>query len=401
MAPRHFVVAGLGLGLAGLVGWKVWEKLPAGARDGRRGAGPMAVPVELAPVARATVREVAHLTGSLEPRAQYLVAPRIAGRIRAITVHLGDTVRKGDVIATLEDDEHVQEVERARAELDVARARVTEIGSNLEAGRREFERVRELREKRIGSVAELEVAEARFQSLTAQLKVADAQITQKAAELRTAEVRHAYTRITAAWDEPDDVRVVGARFVDEGAMLAANGPIVSVLAIDTLTAVIHVIERDYARVRAGQPVTLHADAWPGRAFAGTVQRIAPRLDPDTRQARVEAVVGNVDGALKPGMFVRVELLLAERPDATVVPAAALARRDGRVGVFLAEGTVARFVAVTTGVVDNDRAEITAPALAGHVVTLGHHLLEDGGAIRPVGSTPAPVDEGGGRAPGRP
>jgi hypothetical protein len=73
-------------------------------------------------------------------------------------------------------------------------------------------------------------------------------------------------------------------------------------------------------------------------------------------------------------------------------------------VFLAEGATARFVAVTLGVVDNERAEIVAPPIAGQVVTLGHHLLADGGAIRvvnggaPDGAGGAPHGAGGAGPP---
>ncbi len=97
-------------------------------------------------------------------------------------------------------------------------------------------------------------------------KVALAQVNQREAAVKAAEVRLSYSRIVAEWKEGSDERVVGERFVDEGAMLSANAPIVSILDIGRLIAVIQVIERDYSKVRIGQEAVVSTDAYPGRTF---------------------------------------------------------------------------------------------------------------------------------------
>jgi RND family efflux transporter MFP subunit len=177
---------------------------------------------------------------------------------------------------------------------------------------------------------------------------------------------------------------VGERFLDPGAMVAANTPIASILDLQTLTARVHVIERDYAALRPGLEATLTTDAHAHRRFTGRVSRIAPLLKETSRQARVEIEVPNDEELLKPGMFVRATITLSRHDNATVVPLAALVQRRGQPGVFVADltaGGIARFVPVTVGIVDDRHAEILQPALSGQVVTLGHHLLEDGAAIR--------------------
>jgi len=143
-----------------------------------------------------------------------------------------------------------------------------------------------------------------------------------------------------------------------------------------------VIERDYPQVLTGQHATVSTDAFPDRTFAGQVMRKAPLLKESSRQARVEIEVANPERLLAPGMFVRAELQFAAHAAATVVPVAALARRAGRSGVFLADtaAMTVRFVPVTVGIVSGERMEIRAPRLAGSVVVLGQHLLEDGAAI---------------------
>jgi RND family efflux transporter MFP subunit len=144
----------------------------------------------------------------------------------------------------------------------------------------------------------------------------------------------------------------------------------------------HVIERDYSKVRIGQEAIVATDAFPGVTFTGRVLRVAPLLKEASRQARVEIEIPNPDETLKPGMFVRVQIEFAEHTNATVVPVSALVKRDGQGGVFLADtqNLKAHFVPVTVGIVNGELAEIADPPVSGLVVTLGHHLIEDGSAI---------------------
>jgi len=136
-------------------------------------------------------------------------------------------------------------------------------------------------------------------------------------------------------------------------------------------------------VHVGQTVTVATDAWPGREFVGRIARIAPMLKESSRQARVEVEIPNAEGLLKPGMFIRARIEFDRRPNATLIPATALARRSAGEGVFLADaaGRSVRFVTVTTGLAEGEHLEVVKPAdLAGMVVTLGQHLLEDGSPI---------------------
>jgi len=382
------------LGVLGLFGWYLYGRVIKARQEPERRRGRGAVAVEVAEVRRGAIRDVSEFTGTLLPRSQFVVAPKIGGRLETLHVNIGDRVDSGDLIATVDCDESVQEVEQVRAEVKVAQANLLEAKSALDAAEREFKRIAALHEKRIASESELDVARSQREAKQAKHQVALAQVAYREAVLRRALVRLSYTRIHATWqnDEPanrsdrrdsgDRRRVVGERFVDAGAMLRANDPIVSILDLNTVIAVIHIIERDYTEMRIGQEATVATDAYPGRRFTGRVARIAPLLKETSRQARVEVEIPNPGWVLKPGMFVRVELQFTERSRATLVPAAALTRRDGRQVVFTAdlEAKKARLVPVTVGIINGERAEILSPPLEGHVVTMGQHLLSDGAAI---------------------
>jgi len=373
--------------LGGLLVFRVVQKsLISGNGSGSRRAG-AAVAVEVSPVRRATIQDIGRFSGSLIPKSQFVVAPKISGRLEKLLVNIGDRVKAGQLIAVLDDEEYKQQAEQSRAELDVARASREESVSNLEVAGREFERAQALRQKKIASESELDSASAHYSAQAAKNKLAQAQVAQKEAALKAAQVRLSYTEIRVSWEGVDESQVVGERFVDEGAMLAANSPIVSVLDDSVLTAVISVIERDYPKVRPGQEASVETDAFAGRSFSGKIARIAPLLKESSREARVEIEVPNDEGLLKPGMFVRVQIEFSRHEDAAVVPQVALVRRNGAQGVFLAdtEGMKARFVPITVGIIEGELAEVLQPPLTGSVVTLGYHLLEDGSSIVLPGS----------------
>ena len=364
-----------------VIGWLVYTKMPLSTKQSARERG-ISVAVEVTPIRKTLIREVGVFTGTLLPESQFIVAPKIAGRLNKIFIDIGDHVKQGQLIAILEDEEYVQQVDQARAELDVARANREENRSTLNLAQREFERARALREKKIVSESELDAAEAHYKAMLAKQKVAQAQIAQKESELKTAQVRLGYTRITASWENGSTARIVGERFVDEGTMLTANAPIASIIDIRNLTAVIHVIEQDYPRVATDQQAAISTDAYHDLTFRGTIARIAPLLKEAARQARVEVAIPNPENLLKPGMFVRVEIEFARHADATVVPVNALTKQNGQRGIFLADTETmrAKLVPVKVGIISGDMAEILEPAISGMVITVGQHLLEDGAAI---------------------
>ena len=162
-----------------------------------------------------------------------------------------------------------------------------------------------------------------------------------------------------------------------------------IVELDPITAVFFVTERDYARLEVGQQATLGTDAFPGAAFTGSVQRIAPVFSETTRQARVELLVDNPDQRLKPGMFIRATVMLQRIEDAVIVPELALTQRDDRLGVFLvdSDGKTARWRIVEPGIRQEGRVQVVGGGLSGRVVVLGQQLLDDGSELRIVEEKP--------------
>ena len=118
-----------------------------------------------------------------------------------------------------------------------------------------------MREKKIASESELDASLSELKAQGAKLKVTIARVAQNEAAMRVANVRLEYTQIHVPDNNSAGCRVVGERFVDEGAMLAPNTPIVSIIDIGKLIAAIHVIEQDYPKISVGQKAVISTDAF--------------------------------------------------------------------------------------------------------------------------------------------
>lgn len=345
--------------------------------EGPRG---ISVAVETAPVRRGPIQDLGLFSGTLIPKTSFTVASKISGRIKQLLVDIGDTVRQGQLVAVLEDDEYRQQVVQAEADLRVAQANLAEAKSSLELAERDLERARSLHAKGIQSDSQMDSAVAAYEAQEARFNVALAQEANRTSALETTRLRLSYTRIQSSWERGSSVRYVGERFVTEGSMLTANGAILSIIELEPITAVIFVTDRDSYRLTPGQEAAILSTAFPGESFAGRVARMSPLLNETSRQARVEIEIRNPEGRLKPGMFISAQVEYDRREQATIVPLSSVVERNGQSGVFLADKTEkkAKFVPVKTGIVSGEWAEIVEPAaLTGDIVTLGQHLLEDG------------------------
>ena len=342
------------------------------------------IAVEAAAVRQLDMNDYRYFNGTLRPNAQFLITPKVGGILLKLTVGVGDQVEKGQLIAELEDDEIAQEVIRIRAQLTVAKAQLSEATASAQVAERDFQRTKQLLDRKIASEAEYDGALTRVTASRARLSVAKAQLQQAQAALKAAELKLSYTKIYADWPDEDTTRVVGQRFVDEGALLRPSEPVVQVFAFQPIIAQMSVTERDYSRLTIGQPVTLTTAAYPDQEFTGVISRISPQFNEMSRQALLEVTIPNESGDLKPGMFGRARILFDQAPNAIAVSNDALVERQGKMGVFRVEqtedGAIARFVPVETGLQDGDLTQIVSPPLQGQVVTLGLHLLDDGKGV---------------------
>jgi RND family efflux transporter MFP subunit len=380
--PKRFLLPALLIFAVAGSGWLLWGCSQDGGDASGTGKAARPVPVEVAPIEEGPIALQRTFSGALEAQAEFVVAPKVGGRVKHVTVNIADTVDLGQIVAELDDDEYVQAVAQAQADLAVARANLSEAESAFKIVSREFNRTESLVQRGIASDSEFDVAQQAKLAKQAQLEVASAQLARAQASLETVRIRLGYTKVSADWTGGDTQRVVAERYVDDGQTVAANAPLLLIVELDPIVGVVHVTEKDYAYLAPGQPVSLTTDAFSGERFRGRIDRIAPVFRTSSRQARIEMIVDNSEHRLKPGMFIRASVVLKQVPKAVIVPEQALVIRDDQSGVFIVsqDGRSAVWRSVAVGIREGGRVQVEAQGLSGRVVTLGQQLLNDGSPI---------------------
>lgn len=335
---------------------------------GGGGGGPrLPLTVEMGTVTRADL--AAHLTvvGNLIGLQTVEVAPKTGGRLQSVSVQLGDAVRRGQVMAKIEDREIREQVNQADASLEVAKATIRQREADLNVAQLNFDRSKNLFQRQLLAKQALDDAESRYLAAEAQIDLSKAQLMQTEARLQELRINLQNTTVTSPVDG-----FVGKRHVDPGAMVSQNQPVASVVEISRLKLIVNVVEKDLRLVNAGDTGRVEVDAYPGETFPGRIARVAPVLDPATRTALMEVEIQNTDNRLKPGMYARVSLTVEERKGTLVAPKNAVIDFESKRGVWMPnDDKRARFVPVQLGIEDAERVEITSGLKEGdRIVTTG-------------------------------
>lgn len=169
--------------------------------------------------------------------------------------------------------------------------------------------------------------------------------------------------------------IIDARNINLGQAVEPNTVLFHISNRDKLLVIAQVYEEDLGKVKVGQEVNVHVLSYPKQTFPGQVTLIEPNLDPLTRTVNVRITLDNKEGLLKPGMFVRANVILSHNKAALVVPNAALLQADNEQFVFVQNGGTYKRVDVKVGAVEDDYSEIIEGLVPGDlVVTQGNREL---------------------------
>lgn len=396
----------IGLVVVGAASGALWyyrsgqtEAAPAGAGvtngtggGGRagRGGGRGLMTVELASASRHEVVDHITVVGNLIGEATVDVVPRVAGRVDAILVKMGDRVTRGQPVARLEDRTVREQVNQVRANLEVNAATLDARQNDAKVAANSLERAKASFARGLLSQQGLEDADSRYNSAVSQVTVAQAQLASTRARFEELSITLTDTTVLSPV-----TGFVGKRNLDPGAYAGANTPLITVVDLSTVRMVANLVEKDFKRVERGAEAVVEVDAFPGETFAGSVSRVAPVFDPATRTATMEIEVPNPGARLKPGMYARVRLVAGRNADALTVPRAAVVDIEGKRGVYQIEQDVARFREVQTGLMDTERVEILSGLADGaSVVTTGSVAIRDGERVQVAGASGRPAGDGG-------
>lgn len=334
--------------------------LPLTALAQRGPPGGMAIAVETFTVSAQPLDNTLASVGTLIAEDAVVIRPELAGLIAKMHVPDGARVKAGQALFSLESS--------------LLRAEHHEAVANLDRSRRSYQRAEELVAKQLLARSEFDQAKADFGV--------------DKARVDSAAIRLAKTTIRAPF-----AGVIGLQQVSLGDYVQVGQALTNLVRLDPMRVDFQVPENALAQLKADLPVRVRVDAFAERTFAGKVIAIDPQINPATRSVLVRASVGNADNALLPGLFARVELLLAQRANALLVPERALWPVGEKTFVFRVVDGKAQQVEVRIGERLPGQVEIRSGLSAGDViVTAGQPKLHDGAAVAVSGgdAPPAPA-----------
>jgi len=306
------------------------------------------IPVETSTPVRGDVLAVYSGTAPIEAFAEADVIAKVEGEIREVLVEEGDEVTSGQVIARLDGD-------RLRLELNESRARLRKM-------QRDFERNKDLREKGLLSEGDFERLQYDLEALQASFNLASLELD--------------YTRIRAPIDG-----VVSERYIKLGNTIRIGDPIYRVTGLDPLVAYLHIPEREYRQISAGQSVAIDIDALAGQRIAAAVTRVSPIVDAATGTFKITIEIRDNERRIKPGMFGRISIVYDRHEDVLQVPRSAIVEELGSESLFVVEDGKAIRKSITTGYGENGMVEIVEGiAETDHVITVGQIGLKPDASV---------------------
>jgi membrane fusion protein (multidrug efflux system) len=346
------------LALLGLVGLIVLLFGIKAMQIGKMMASPMVIPPTT--VSSAVVKEEdwaprLSAIGSISAVQGAVVSTELAGVVSQIDFQNGGVAKKGDVLMKLDSSSEEAQLHTAEADLELARA-------NLQ-------RTRDLAARKVVSKQELDSAESAFKQKEGTVDNMRAMITKK--------------QVQAPFDG-----VLGIRQVNVGQMIKAGDQVVQLTALDPVYVDFALPQQNVPKLTTGLQTEVQTDSLPGREFQGKITAINAMVDNVTRNVGVQATLANPDHALRPGMFVKVDVILPETSKTLVIPGSAVSYAPYGNSVFVIEkkkdpktgkeGQVIRQQFVRVGEARGDFVSITEGLKAGEtVVATGVFKLRNG------------------------
>jgi membrane fusion protein, multidrug efflux system len=318
--------------------------------------------VSIQAAAKKQFRPFIEATGTLNPFEEVSIGAEIDGIIKSVKVDEGTLVSKGMLLATIDDIEYNQGVLSAQAALKQAEASLA--NTKIEFSRKDALYKEEL------------VTKQQYDDVSTRLTLAESDVEKARAALSIAKQKLAKTKIYA----PLASRVK-EKLASEGDFVKNGTRLFTLIQPNPLKLRFSVSERDVAKMKVGQDVSVKVDAFPDREFNGKVSIVFPSLEEKTRTLSIEAQVPDKEGVLKPGLFARVISYTGGMKDTVVVPNTALLYEGDKIRTYVVEDDKAKERPVKLGNKYGDEMEILEGIKEGDkVVIAGQQGLSEGAKV---------------------
>ena len=364
-------------------------------------------------VTRGDLSSILTVAGEFQPYQEVDLHAKVSGYVRRINVDIGDRVKAGQTIATLEVPElnaqvaaSLAEVRHSQSEIDREQSSVALAQADYAALHAAFTRLSEASKQRPGLIAEQELDDARAKDQDAEAKINVAKSTLEAAreqlgvsqaEGQRVKSLEDYSIVTAPF-----TGVVTMRYADVGSLIQAGTasntqsmPVVKLAQSDLLRLRMPVPETDVPFIAAGGDVQIKLQA-NGKIIAGKIIRFTRELTDSTRTMLAEVDVPNSDLALSTGMTAEASIVLKSQQNVLIVPAGAVIQGDSQPYVLTVNSSsYVQKVPVTLGIEGPDHIEIMQGLTQGQsVIVSGQQNYQPGQVVKPILSTIAMPEQGG-------
>lgn len=311
-------------------------------------------------------------SGIINPLSTVSVGSQASGRIAEIYVDYNSVVKKGQLLALIDQENAKATVQQREAALEIAKAQVAVEENNIKYYKKALNRISKLNASKYSTEKDLEAAERDYDNSVAQLALEQAQVKQAQASLNSAQTELSYTEIKAPVDG-----IVISKAVEVGQTVAASFETPELFSVaEDLTKMqieASVVEADIAKVKEGQKVRFTVDSYSDDYFYGTVTQVRNEATTTSNVVTYTVVIGidNTNMKLKPGMTANVEIITAEEKGVMLVPNQALrfyiddsdtAKRYKDRGVWIIKNGHPERVTVKIGVSDDDNTQILESTL---------------------------------------
>lgn len=303
------------------------------------------------------------LNGSIEGKTSATISAKIAGKIEQVLVEEGQAVSVGDPLVRLESVELSNAVRTAEDAL-------TKAEVNYDLANADYNRYQKLYSQGAVSQQQLDTAEAK-------LKSAQADLSSASVSRDNANQQLGYGVVTAPVDG-----VVANKTATVGQVVSSGTALMVVQDISQVQAVVNIEQKDLGQVKVGQMAEIKVDAYHDRVFTGLVDGMNPEADSGSRMFRTKIKVDNEDGALKAGMFAKIQLVTGEPIQVLSVPQSAVIQKKGLYYVFTLEDGKAVRHQIEIGQADHDSIQIKSGLQQGdQVIVSGVNQLKDNEAVK--------------------
>ncbi len=364
-----------------------------------------ALKARIVAVEKRDLRRDVSSVGSLFAFDEVAVSSEIEGRVDKVFVDLGDHVSAGQALVQvspvelgLARDQQQASLQATRAKLGLVEgaedvrdprqaAEAQRAAADLDDAQSKYRRAKSLFDEGLIPKGTLDEAEAKFHSARAAYDMSLQSVENLRAELRQRKAGYALAekKLGDSVIRAPFSGQVKERTVVAGQYLRVQTPVMVIVRVDPLRVRLKVPEKVAAWISIGQAVRVEVEAFPGKAFTGTVARMSPSVDAQTRTLEVEALLNNADGRLKPGFFAKATIASNQVDSALMVPEAAVRYLFGVYKIFTVRDNKLHEQEVKLGERSGDDVEIVLGLTAKDTIAIAPEgqELREGSPVEPV------------------